>query len=44
MELDNRTDIFKKVEYYIAIDNNENYIKLINYNKKIGSIIIILIM
>ena len=36
MKLDNRnrTDIFKKVEDYIAVDNDENYDKLINYYKK----------
>ena len=34
MEIDTRNDIFNKLEDYIAIDNDENYNKLIKYYKK----------
>ena len=36
---DNKDDIYKKMEEYFSI-NNDNYTKLIKYYKKIGGIII----
>ena len=34
MEIDNRPDIFKKIEEYISIDDDKNYTKLIKYYNK----------